>query len=180
MGPGIRDMASSTAPCAAAGTVPRGVRCGSRARLVRVSIGRARMPSLGREVSDWVSRAGGFRHEGRRESYSRIPVAGSSQENRRPPLPHLRLGCRTRAAAPRFTVSSGNSERWCRRPETGSSCTTSSITHRVAAASHCDEIIVLEQGKITQRGTHEELWRSGGLYAELLKAGEGVPEEAEA
>ncbi len=39
------------------------------------------------------------------------------------------------------------------------------ITHRVAAASHCDEIIVLEQGRVIERGTHDELRRSGGLYA---------------
>ncbi len=39
------------------------------------------------------------------------------------------------------------------------------ITHRVAAASHCDEIIVLEQGRVVERGTHDELRRGGGLYA---------------
>ncbi|HEY4116595.1 MAG TPA: ABC transporter ATP-binding protein [Byssovorax sp.] len=39
------------------------------------------------------------------------------------------------------------------------------ITHRVAAASHCDEIIVLDRGRVVERGTHDELRRSGGLYA---------------
>ncbi len=39
------------------------------------------------------------------------------------------------------------------------------ITHRVAAAAHCDEIIVLDQGRIVERGTHDELRRAGGLYA---------------
>jgi ATP-binding cassette subfamily B protein len=60
------------------------------------------------------------------------------------------------------------------------------ITHRVAAASHCDEIIVLDQGRIVERGTHDELRKSGGLYAAFaeeqriereLQALEGDPVE---
>jgi ATP-binding cassette subfamily B multidrug efflux pump len=39
------------------------------------------------------------------------------------------------------------------------------ITHRVAAAARCDQIIVLDQGKVIERGTHDELVRQGGLYA---------------
>ena len=39
------------------------------------------------------------------------------------------------------------------------------ITHRVAAAARCDSIVVLDQGKIIERGTHEELARGQGLYA---------------
>ena len=39
------------------------------------------------------------------------------------------------------------------------------ITHRIAAAARCDSVIVLDQGKIIARGTHEELVRAGGLYA---------------
>src|SRR6185436_4578640 len=33
------------------------------------------------------------------------------------------------------------------------------VTHRVAAASRCDEIIVLDEGKVVARGTHDELVR---------------------
>jgi len=60
------------------------------------------------------------------------------------------------------------------------------ITHRVAAASHCDQIMVLEAGRIVERGTHDELRRSGGLYAAFaeeqriereLQALEGEPVE---
>ena len=39
------------------------------------------------------------------------------------------------------------------------------VTHRVAAAARCDHILVLDQGKVIERGTHEELVRAGGLYA---------------
>jgi ATP-binding cassette subfamily B protein len=39
------------------------------------------------------------------------------------------------------------------------------VTHRVAAASRCDRIIVLDRGSIVEQGTHEELVRSGGLYS---------------
>jgi ATP-binding cassette subfamily B multidrug efflux pump len=38
------------------------------------------------------------------------------------------------------------------------------ITHRVAAAARCDAIVVLDNGKIVERGTHEELSRAGGIY----------------
>jgi ATP-binding cassette subfamily B protein len=38
------------------------------------------------------------------------------------------------------------------------------ITHRVAAAARCDEIIVLDRGRVVDRGTHDELSARGGLY----------------
>jgi ATP-binding cassette subfamily B multidrug efflux pump len=39
------------------------------------------------------------------------------------------------------------------------------VTHRVAAASRCDKIIVLDEGRVIDQGTHDELVRNGGLYA---------------
>ncbi|WP_437530693.1 ABC transporter ATP-binding protein [Sorangium sp. So ce726] len=43
------------------------------------------------------------------------------------------------------------------------------ITHRVAAARRCDAIVVLEQGRVVERGTHDELVRAGGIYASFAE-----------
>lgn len=45
--------------------------------------------------------------------------------------------------------------------------TTIVIAHRISAVMHADEIIVLDEGKIVQRGKHEELIAKPGIYADL-------------
>ncbi|HEY8942892.1 MAG TPA: ABC transporter ATP-binding protein, partial [Polyangiaceae bacterium] len=39
------------------------------------------------------------------------------------------------------------------------------ITHRVAAAALCDQVIVLDQGHVVERGSHAALCARGGIYA---------------
>ena len=46
-------------------------------------------------------------------------------------------------------------------------CTTIIITQRVASAKDCDNIFVIEDGRITQSGTHEELIQKEGLYKRI-------------
>ncbi len=43
------------------------------------------------------------------------------------------------------------------------------ITHRVAAARRCDRVLVLDAGRVVERGTHDDLVEAGGVYAAFAK-----------
>ena len=51
----------------------------------------------------------------------------------------------------------------------GQGMTMIMIAHRLETIAKCDQIYVVEQGRITQQGTHDELRQMDGLYSNLLK-----------
>lgn len=57
--------------------------------------------------------------------------------------------------------------------------TTLLVSHRVSTARHADRIVVLEEGRIKEIGSHNELLASGGIYAELERIQrEGATEDS--
>jgi subfamily B ATP-binding cassette protein MsbA len=43
------------------------------------------------------------------------------------------------------------------------------IAHRLSTVQHADEIVVLEAGRVAERGTHETLMAEGRIYRKLVE-----------
>jgi ATP-binding cassette subfamily B protein len=58
--------------------------------------------------------------------------------------------------------------------------TTLMVAHRLSTVAGADEIIVLNEGKIAERGTHHQLLAQRGIYADLWARQSRAHEAAEA
>ena len=53
--------------------------------------------------------------------------------------------------------------------------TTLVVAHRLSTIEHADRVVVMQQGRIVEQGTHADLLRADGLYARLHSPAAGTP-----
>lgn len=65
-------------------------------------------------------------------------------------------------------------ELYCRLNEIVGNRTVIYISHRLASAKYCDKIIVMDKGTVLEEGSHSELSKTGGVYAQMYQAQSGL------
>jgi len=53
-------------------------------------------------------------------------------------------------------------------------CSCILVSHRLSTVRDCDDILVMENGRVIEHGTHEALWAANSRYAELLRVTDSV------
>jgi ABC-type multidrug transport system fused ATPase/permease subunit len=48
-------------------------------------------------------------------------------------------------------------------------CTRITIAHRMSTIRQCNRIVVINEGRVQEDGTYEELMAKGGLFSEIIK-----------
>jgi ATP-binding cassette subfamily B protein len=56
--------------------------------------------------------------------------------------------------------------------------TVISVTHRLASVTHCDQIFVMDRGRLVEQGRHEDLLRNQQVYSALWQSGRDEPDRA--
>ena len=66
------------------------------------------------------------------------------------------------------------SRRWpCGVGRSAHNPSTVTVAHRFSTIEHCDEILVLDHGRLVARGSYDELLRTSPLFASMAASGNG-------